>query len=30
MVFRVFDRVSFGIVLETERQLSVLDEVRNP
>ncbi len=30
MVFRVFDRVSYGFVLRTQRQLSVYDEVRNP
>lgn len=30
MVYRVFEKLSYGIVLETERPLSVNDEVRNP
>lgn len=30
MVFRVFDRVSYGVVLEALRPLAVMDEVRNP
>jgi nucleoid-associated protein YgaU len=30
MVFRAFDRLSYGLVLETIRPLAVLDEVRNP
>lgn len=30
MVFRVFDRVAYGIVLEARRPLALLDEVRNP
>lgn len=30
MVFRTFDRLSYGLVLETMRPLAVLDEVRNP
>ena len=30
MVFRVFDKLSYGLVLETERALAVYDEVRNP
>ncbi|MCC5886665.1 MAG: LysM peptidoglycan-binding domain-containing protein [Gammaproteobacteria bacterium] len=30
MVFRVFERVAYGIVLEARRPLAVLDEVRNP
>ena len=30
MVFRVFDKVSYGLVLRSKRVLSVLDEVRNP
>lgn len=30
MVFRVFDRVAYGIVLEARRPLAVLDEVENP
>jgi hypothetical protein len=30
MVFRVFEKVSYGLVLATERPLAVLDEVKNP
>lgn len=30
MVFRVFERVAYGIVLEARRPLAVLDEVVNP
>ena len=30
MVFRVFDRASYAIVLEADRQVSVLDLVANP
>ena len=30
MVFRVFEKLSYGLVLQTERPLSVEDEVRNP
>lgn len=30
MIFRVFDKVSYGLVLRSKRVLSVLDEVRNP
>jgi hypothetical protein len=30
MVFRVFDKLSYGLVLETERALAVFDEVKNP
>lgn len=30
MVFRVFDKVSYGLVLRSKRVLSLLDEVRNP
>lgn len=30
MVFRTFEKLSYGLVLETERALAVTDEVRNP
>ncbi len=30
MVFRVFEKVSYGLVLATERPLAILDEVKNP
>jgi hypothetical protein len=30
MVFRTFEKLSYGLVLETERPLAVLDQVRNP
>jgi hypothetical protein len=30
MVFRVFEKLSYGLILETERALAVLDEVKNP
>ena len=30
MLFRVFDKLAYGLVLETERPLAVEDEVRNP
>jgi hypothetical protein len=30
MVFRTFDKLSYGLVLESERPLEVLDQVRNP
>jgi hypothetical protein len=30
MVFRTFERLSYGLVLRTEQPLKVLDEVRNP
>lgn len=30
MVFRVFEKLSYALVLATERPLAVLDEVRNP
>lgn len=30
MVFRTFDKLSYGLVMKTERPLSILDEVRNP
>jgi LysM domain len=30
MIFRVFDKLSYGLVLATERPLAVFDEVKNP
>jgi uncharacterized protein with GYD domain len=30
MIFRTFDKLSYGLVLNTERPLAVSDEVRNP
>jgi nucleoid-associated protein YgaU len=30
MLFRVFEKLSYGLVLETERALAVEDEIRNP
>ena len=30
MVFRTFEKLSYGLVLVTQRPLSVHDEVRNP
>lgn len=30
MVFRTFEKLSYGIVLETERPLAVEDEIKNP
>jgi hypothetical protein len=30
MVYRVFEKLSYGVVLETERPLAVNDEVKNP
>jgi hypothetical protein len=30
MVFRVFDKLAYGLVLQTERPLAVLDQVSNP
>ena len=30
MVFRTFDRMSYGLILRTEQPLSITDEVRNP
>ena len=30
MVFKVFEKVSYGLILESERPLSVMDEVTNP
>ena len=30
MVFRVYDRMSYGIVLNAQRQLAIMDKIRNP
>ena len=30
MVFRVYERMSYGIVLNAQRQLAIKDKVRNP
>ena len=30
MVFKVFEKVSYGLILEAERPLSVMDEISNP
>jgi len=30
MVFRTYDKLSYGLVLSTNQQLSILDKVRNP
>jgi len=30
MIFRVFDLLSYGVILKAERPLAVMDEVRNP
>jgi hypothetical protein len=30
MIFRVFEKLSYALVLETDRALAVEDEVRNP
>ncbi len=30
MVFRTFEKVSYGIVLMAERSLAIKDEIRNP
>jgi hypothetical protein len=30
MVFRTFEKLSYGIILESDRPLGVLDEVTNP
>jgi len=30
MVFRTYDKLSYGLVLMATRQLSVMDKVRNP
>jgi len=30
MIFRVYDKMSYGIVLNATRQMAILDQVRNP
>jgi hypothetical protein len=30
MVFRTFDRMSYALVMEAEREIHVLDTIRNP
>lgn len=30
MVFRVYERVSYGLVLQASRQLAIMDKVKNP
>ena len=30
MVFRTFEKLSYGLVMVTERPLAIEDEVRNP
>jgi len=30
MVFRVFDRMSYALVMEAHREIRVLDTVKNP
>ncbi len=30
MVFRVYNKMSYGIVLQASRQMAILDEIRNP
>ena len=30
MVFRAYDKMSYGIVLQASRQMAILDQVRNP
>ena len=30
MVFRTYDKLSYGLVLNASRQLAVLDKVKNP
>jgi len=30
MIFRTFEKLSYGLVLNTDRPLEVTDEVRNP
>jgi hypothetical protein len=30
MIFRTFDRVSYGLVMNTQRPIHIEDKVRNP
>ncbi len=30
MVFRTYDKLSYGLILQASRQLAVLDKIRNP
>ena len=30
MVFRTYDKLSYGLILGATRQLAVMDKVRNP
>jgi hypothetical protein len=30
MVFRTFEKLSYGVVLQADRPLAIADEIRNP
>lgn len=30
MVFRAYDKLSYGLILQATRQMAVLDKIRNP